>query len=116
MQWEDVRNAYLINKGETFNYLNEIYKNYYMRTKDREEELNKTDEQWRTNLRAPITHMFANGMFNLLMQSNFDFVAIDRLNKFPGIVDEIMTWVDYIVSSNDTIDTLWSSSFDACLI
>lgn len=116
LEWIDVKNAYLIHKSETFSYLNEIYKNYYMWTKDREQELRKTDEEWKTNLRAPITHMFANGMFNLLLKSDLNFTAIDRLDKFPGIIPEIINWADYIMSSEDTMDTFFSSGFDACLI
>lgn len=120
-----------------------MYKNYYMWTKDRETELLKTKQEWKTNIRAPITHMFVNGMFNLLLQADLNFTAIDRIGKYsknedkpvdsiepgnptPGpsqgnvgnmsLPEEITIWVDYIMSSEDTMDTFYSACFDSCLL
>lgn len=141
--WEDVRNAYLAFRDQNFKYYNEMYKNYYMWTKDRETELLKTKQEWKTNIRAPITHMFVNGMFNLLLQADLNFTAIDRIGKYsknedkpvdsiepgnptPGpsqgnvrnmsLPEEITIWVDYIMSSEDTMDTFYSACFDSCLL
>lgn len=117
LEWQDIKNAYLIHKQNNFTYLREVYKNYYMRTKDREQELDYNNEQWKTNLRAPITHMFTNGMFNLLLQSELNFTAIDRKGgQYGRAVEDIMTWADYIMSSEDTMDTFYSACFDACLV
>jgi len=113
---DDVRSAYLSYKDKTFNYFNEIYKNHYMRTKDRETQLIKEKQERKTNIRAPITHMFASGMHNLLLQADLNFVAMTNKIEKQGIIDEITDRVDYIVSSEDTMDTFHSSSFDATLL
>jgi len=134
LAWEDVRNAYLAFRDQNFNYYNEMYKNYYMWTKDREAELIRNGQEWKTNIRAPITHMFVNGMFNLLLQSDLNFTAIDRIGKYSStatspttgipnmpekkmtLAEEITIWADYIMSSEDTMDTFYSACFDACLL
>jgi hypothetical protein len=88
-----------------------------MWTKDRENELENNNEEWKTNLRAPITHMFTNGMFNLLLQADMNFTAIDRKGgEYQKVVEDIAVWADYIVSSEDTMDTFYSACFDACLV
>jgi len=87
-----------------------------MWTKDREQQLKVDKEERKTNIRAPITHMFTNGMFNLLLESDLNFVAIDRRDQYKNLAEEIMLWADYIMSSEDTMDTFYSACFDACLI
>lgn len=61
--------------------------------------------------------MFTSGIYNMVLDSDLRFVAIDRIQKYgQDIVEEIADWVDYLMSSEDTMDTIFSAAFDAVLL
>jgi len=53
----------------------------------------------------------------MVLDSDLRFIAIDRIQKYgEDIVEEIADWVDYLMSSEDTMDAIFSAAFDAVLL
>lgn len=59
------------------NSFDEIYKNYFMDTSDRAIALKKDKEDWRTNIKTPLTLMFVDKATNTILKVNGRFVVTD---------------------------------------
>jgi hypothetical protein len=102
-------------------YITELYKNYYMYGNDRSAELQKDDEKRRTNIVSPITNMFQTKLYNMVKEADKRFVA---MNKNPNVSDEqakkrskeMLEWMYYAFSKEESISSFNSSTFDAGLI
>jgi len=102
-------------------YITEMYKNYYMYGNDRKAELQKDDELRRTNIVSPITNMFVSRLYNMVMEADRRFVA---MNKNPNIEDdlakqlskEMLDWAYYAFAKDESQAAFASTIFDAWLI
>ena len=74
----NVKNIFMGHMDAYYPYALKLYKNYYMYPVDRYEELCKSKEQWRTNIKSPLTHQFTNAVYNMLIQASIEFFVIDK--------------------------------------
>ena len=121
LEREDIDSKYWAASTWYYRYALDLYKNYYMYNRDRARDLIIERDEWRTNLKSPLTHMFTNNIYNMYLDSDIRFdVLVRNSEKYEttSIVEEIMAWWEYLMSNNDSImrDELDSAFFDAMFL
>lgn len=97
-------------------YITEMYKNYFMYSADRQAQLVKDKETWRTNIKSAITHMYTSGVYNMVIDSDIRFTCIDKNGEMPKMVNAMLDIVEYTAAKEETDDAIWSSVLDAILL
>jgi hypothetical protein len=99
-----------------FPYCLKMYKNFYMYPVDRFENLVKTKEAWRTNIKSPLTHTYTMAVYNMVTQASIEFFVIDKNGDNDKLSEEMLTLVDYIKDKEEYIGQWESVTFDAVLL
>lgn len=89
----------------------EIYKNYYLDSSDRAIQLRKDKEEWKTNLKTPITLMFVDKVANVLTKAKGTFTVTDLFSEDRGedgdqITTEMLDLMDKSLKEPKTKHTL----------
>lgn len=121
ISWSDLKNFIRFEIENRNNYIFDLYKNYYMYSGDRSVELQKSDELWRSNMKSPITNMFATRLHNMIINADKKFsstYAGNDLDKDQALraVNDAVELMDYCFSKEETYGSFDFSSFDAGLI
>jgi len=116
IEWEDVKNMYINYRDSRHTYYTEIYKNYYMYTAERQAQLVKDGEEWRTNIKSPLTNMFTSGIYNMAIDSDLRPIIIDKKGDKPWLANEMLDWAEYFYTSSSFIDNFNSAMFDSVLM
>lgn len=77
LSFDDVKRLYEDHKTVKHPYFDRMWKNYYMYPLDRLAQLKKDEEEWRSNIKSPLTYMFSRSIFNMLVDSDVRFFALD---------------------------------------
>lgn len=101
-------------------YIEEIYKNYFMYSQDRQEMLDADDQSWRFNVKAPVSYMFINNQYSMVLDADIRFVVIDRTGKYKikkewerSIVQDILDWWDFLYTRDKNREAFNAAIFDA---
>jgi len=116
VDWTAIQTLWNRHKDSMHPYITEMYQNYYMWTQTRKAQLKKDKEEWRTNLKSPLTHMFTSGIYNMMLDSDIRFVCIDKKGEYPIVVRNILDLADHFSQQEDFMDPIWSAVFDQALI
>ena len=74
---DEIKALWSSHKDSLHPYITEMYKNYFMYSNDRKAQLEKDKETRRSNLKSPLTHMFVNGIYNMLQDADIRFTCVD---------------------------------------
>ena len=118
IEWDNLETYVRTQMESKVEYATELYKNYYLYNQDRKQDLIKDKEEWRFNIKSPLTYMFINTIYTMILDSDIRFVAIDRRGKYSktNLVDEILDMWDYLFTTTDSKESLYSAIFDAILL
>jgi len=116
VSYDDIRIARQMHKESVHPYITELYKNYFMYSEDRKLQLQKDKEEWRTNIKSQLTHMYTTYFYNMLLDSDIRFTAADLKNKYPGAVTAILDMAEYIAQNDDGMEAMRDAIFDMSLL
>lgn len=119
----DIQNMLKSEIDSRYNYIIELYKNYFMYNRDRQKQLEKDWDEWRTNIKSPLTYQYANAAYWLFLDSDVRFVAMDVNwkydvddNTWKSVTDEMVELADYFYSNWQVRDEFLSQVFDTILL
>lgn len=104
-------------------YIDQMYENYYMCSRERAIALKKDGETWRSNIKTPLTKMFVDRMHNMITE--FDVKVnirdsnperIEDGEKSKKLAEEINTMIDKTKRHVWTKEAWWDTIFDALLL
>lgn len=89
---------------------NEIYKNYYLDTSDRAIQLRKDQEEWKTNIKTPLTLMFVDKVANVLLKAKGSFIVTDLFSEDRGedgdaLTSDMLNVMDFTLKWEKTKNT-----------
>jgi hypothetical protein len=87
-----------------------------MYDQDRKAQLIKDKEEWRTNIKSQLTHMYTTYFYNMMLDSDIRFTATDTMDKYPGAVTAILDLAEYVASNDDGMEALRDAIFDLSLL
>lgn len=116
IEFDAVKRYYERHRDNTHPYIVECLKNHYMYAADRQSQLEKDKETWRTNIKAPLTHMYVSWVHNMLIDSDVRFTAIDKQWHNQAALNAILDIAEYTTQQEETSEAVESSEFDAVLL
>jgi len=116
LDFQSLRNYYYSNRDALYTYITDLYQNYFMYNQPRAAQLKEDNEEWRSNIKSPLTYMFQTSVYNMVLDADIRFIAIDRTNKYEWICDELLDWMDYMFNTSQSRKNFFDAVFDTILL
>ena len=128
IKFEDLEN-FIHKEAETrYEYIKEFYKNVLMDTTSRWQMLAEEDEEWRSNVRVPITYQYHKTTMSMIKDSDVDFVIKQRDKRKEweddqykkdfdtAVINDILDWFEYVYDFSKVKKELHAAYWDAALL